>query len=151
MSENKTKLQKLATEKNRRGMFILLADGKTIEDIAFLFDIEGEGGKEKALSILEAALLPEQFENLPPFDMETKTFSSEAFAATLVFLNLPIESDEFTDNDLEALTEKGIAKYWQILSAEKLPELESPIGNYFSFPLVLPVVFTEEQKKQLLE
>ena len=131
-------------------MLKMLADRKNIEDMSFLFDFKGEGGKEKALAILEAALLPEKFENIPPFNFETHELSDDMFEKELSFLNLRL-GVEFTEKGLKTLKEKGVYHYWQLLSAKELPELEEPFGNPFSFAFEGYIVFPERQYAKLLQ
>jgi hypothetical protein len=144
MSEKQTKLQEFATKSDREFIFEQLLAGKTIHEISAS---EMSKGEQSVLDTIKMALLPENYNNLPPFDIKTRTFSDEAFAKELSFLNHPLESDDFTDKELALLIEKKICKYWQLLSIK--PPIKNE--NYFSFPIEMPIVFTEKQRAQLIK
>ena len=150
MTDNKTKLQTLARAANRQAILRMLKEKKNIEQIAIPFDIKGEGGIEFILAVLEAALLPEKFENLPAFNFETHELSDEMFERELAFLNLPLGTG-LTGKDLSTLTEHGFYRHWQVLSAKDLPELEEPFGNPFSFAFEGYIMFPERQYVKLLQ
>jgi hypothetical protein len=153
-TDNKSKLQQLATFEDRQSIFRMLKARKKIEVIASPFQAKGDDGIERCFSILEAALLPELFENLPKFDLNTRQFSDETFAKELPLLNYKVSPADFNEHDLETLNQNGIYRIWQFLAMKTLPDLQlqaDSVPNFFSFAFCLPVIFTEEQQAQLIE
>jgi hypothetical protein len=154
MSEKKTKLQELATEENRRAILRLLTEGKTVEEIGVILDFIAEGGKEKALAILEAALLPENFENLPAFDMETRMFSDEEFKKHLPLFKLSIDckNEGFSGGEIGRMLSEDIISYAHLIQSEYIVDKER-LDEFFTLLLnckiSTPVVFSEQQQEQL--
>jgi len=153
-TNNKTKLQELATPEDRKAIFRMLKEKKTIEQIAIPF--EHKGGVDFVLAVLEAGLLPELFENLPKFDLKTHQFSDEEFKKHLSLFKLAIDfkKEGFSLEESKAIAKKNIFHFGELIQSEGIIDKER-LDAYFTqllnCKISTPVVFTEEQRAQLIE
>lgn len=84
----------------------------------------------------------------PPFSPETRQFSDDEFKKHISFLKLPLAKDEFSGGMLEKLKAHGITDYKTFFSKDIGLDHRYYEG-YFSFPITIPIVYNEDQKKLL--